>query len=247
MIELKNIKKTYSTGSVNTVVLKGISFSIKAGEYVAIMGASGTGKSTLMNVIGCMDKATEGRYLLENVDVTNLRDDSVSHIRNEKIGFVFQKFHLLERTSSLKNVMLPLIYSAEYPEDAEQRAKNTLSEVGLEDRMNYTPDKLSGGQQQRVAIARALITNPHIIIADEPTGNLDAQSGLEILAIFKRLHQENRTIIVVTHDQAVAEHTDRILVLKDGIISEDRKVTKPLNASEELQNLHSSGDGESKS
>ena len=233
MIELETIEKTYGSGNTATPVLQGISLRIQAGEYVALMGASGTGKSTLMNIVGCLDKPTGGQYQLDGTDAVSLDDNALSHLRNQKIGFVFQMFHLLERTTALKNVMLPLIYSEPYPEDAEQRAEEALTAVGLNDRMYYRPGELSGGQQQRVAIARALITNPQIILADEPTGNLDSSSGLEILAIFKRLHRDGRTIIIVTHDEEVAEHADRIIVLKDGRIEQDRRVAQPRDAEEE--------------
>lgn len=237
MIELEQIEKVYGSGTVLTPVLREISFRIEAGEYVAIMGASGTGKSTLLNILGCLDKPTAGHYRVEDVDMVTLDDDALSRLRNLKIGFVFQQFHLLDRASTLRNVMLPLIYAETYPADAEERAKRALSAVGLADRMSYKPGELSGGQQQRVAIARALITNPHIILADEPTGNLDRNSGLEILAIFKRLHAEGRTIIMVTHDLAVAEHADRIIVLKDGTVTEDRPIKDPRDAQDELQVL----------
>jgi len=233
MIELEAIEKTYGSGETVTPVLKGVSFRIQAGEYVALMGVSGTGKSTLMNILGCFDKPTGGQYQLDGTDAVTLDDNALSHLRNQKIGFVFQQFHLLERTTALKNVMLPLIYAEPYPEDAQQRAEEALAAVGLSDRMHYRPGELSGGQQQRVAIARALITNPQIILADEPTGNLDSKSGLEILAVFKRLHRQGHSIIIVTHDEEVAEHADRIIVLKDGKIEQDRGVPQPRDAEEE--------------
>jgi len=233
MIELDGIDKIYGNGNVTTPVLHAISFRVEPGEYVAIMGASGTGKSTLMNILGCLDKPTTGHYRLDGVDVVDLDDEDLSHLRNEKIGFVFQQFHLLQRTTALKNVMLPLIYSSDYPEDAEERAEDALVAVGLADRVDYRPSELSGGQQQRVAIARALLTNPEMILADEPTGNLDSQSGREVLAIFKSLHRQGRTIVLVTHSEEVAEHADRVIVLKDGTLAEDRPVTEPRDAEQE--------------
>jgi putative ABC transport system ATP-binding protein len=237
MIELDGIEKTYAGGAVETAVLKGVSFKITGGEYVAIMGASGTGKSTLMNILGCLDKPTGGHYQLDDTDMVNLDDDALSHLRNRKIGFVFQLFHLLDRSTALRNVMLPLIYADEYPEDAKERAEKALAAVGLADRMTYRPNQLSGGQQQRVAIARALITDPSIILADEPTGNLDSKSGAEVLAIFQRLHKEGRTIILVTHDRAVAEHAHRVVVLKDGRVAEDKPIDQPRDADAELRAL----------
>jgi len=233
MIELENIEKTYAAGTVTTPVLQAITFHVDRGEYVAIMGASGAGKSTLMNILGCLDKPTGGQYRLDRIDVVNLDDEELSHLRNEKIGFVFQQFHLLQRTTALKNVMLPLIYVEDYPDDAVERAESALAAVGLADRMTYRPGELSGGQQQRVAIARALVTDPEIILADEPTGNLDSRSGLEVLAIFQRLNRQGRTIVLVTHDEAVAEHAQRVIVLKDGTVAEDRRVSRPRDAEQE--------------
>ncbi len=244
MIELQDIEKTYGNGTVSTPVLKAISFHVDKGEYVAIMGASGTGKSTLMNIIGCLDRPTAGHYRLDETDVVSLDDEALSRMRHRKIGFVFQQFNLLERTTALKNVMLPLIYTDPYPADAQGRAERTLTAVGLDDRMQYKPSELSGGQQQRVAIARALINDPEMLLADEPTGNLDRRSGLEALAVFKRLHRQGRTILVVTHDRAVAEHADRIVVLKDGRIAEDRKVDRPRDAEDELAALGGEDDAQ---
>jgi len=220
MIHLKDIEKTYTKGTVSTQVLRGISLTIQQGEYVAIMGTSGTGKSTLMNIIGCLDKPTQGQLEMDGMDVYQLDDDSLSALRNEKIGFVFQQFFLLERTTALDNVLLPLIYSDEYPADAVRRAEKALASVGLADRKQYLANELSGGQLQRVAIARALVNNPDVILADEPTGNLDEKSTDEILEIFSRLNQEGRTIVIVSHDRTVAEHAQRILELKDGQIFE---------------------------
>ena len=237
MIKISDLEKTYKSGAVATPVLKGVSFRIEAGEYVAIMGTSGTGKSTLMNILGCLDKSTAGRYSLNGTEVEELDDNALSHLRNHKIGFVFQLFHLLSRASALRNVMLPLIYSDEYPEDAEERARKMLESVGLADRVNYRPSELSGGQQQRVAIARALITNPSIILADEPTGNLDRRSGLDVLAIFRRLNKDGRTVIIVTHDEAVAEHANRIIQLKDGQVASDRVVPEPKDPEKEIASL----------
>ncbi|MHB8954531.1 MAG: ABC transporter ATP-binding protein [Pirellulaceae bacterium] len=237
MIALDGIEKTYSSGEVSTRVLKGASFSIAPGEYVAIMGASGTGKSTLMNILGCLDKPTAGHYRLDDIDMVNLEDDELSRLRNHKIGFVFQQFHLLQRTTALKNVLLPLIYADHYPAGAEERAAAALATVGLADRVDYSPNQLSGGQQQRVAIARALINDPSLILADEPTGNLDSKSGAEVLSIFQRLHEQGRTIIIVTHDREVAEHADRIIVMEDGQIAEEISVVAPLDADKEMKSL----------
>ena len=220
MIKAKKIEKTYSKAAISTVVLNDITLSIKKGEYVAIMGTSGSGKSTLMNILGCLDKPTKGEFELDGVDVYGLNDNELSALRNKKIGFVFQQFFLLERTTALDNVLLPLIYANEYPDDAIQRGRQVLVQVGLEDRIEYLANELSGGQQQRVAIARALINDPDVIFADEPTGNLDSQSTAEILDILGHLHQEGRTIVIVTHDRTVANHAQRILELKDGRIEE---------------------------
>jgi putative ABC transport system ATP-binding protein len=235
MIKLQNITKTYGNGTMTTPVLKGVSFSIEKGEYVAIMGASGTGKSTLMNILGLLDRASDGQYLLDGIDVTELGDTELSKLRNKKFGFVFQQFHLLERTTARKNVLLPLVYADHFPAGAEDRAKETLVTVGLADRVDYRPNELSGGQQQRVAIARALINDPELILADEPTGNLDEDSGVEVLGVFRRLHSDGRTIILVTHDQSVAEHADRIVVMKDGLIAEDRLIHKATTVKQNLE------------
>ena len=237
MIEFDKVSKTYGEGAAQVRALQDVSFRVAAGEYVAIMGASGTGKSTMMHLLGGLDTPSAGVYRLDGVDVAGLDDDGLSVLRNRKVGFVFQQFHLLERTTALQNVLLPLIYADDYPTDAESRGRNVLEAVGLGDRAHHRPNELSGGQQQRVAVARALINDPALLLADEPTGNLDRGSGLQLLSVFKRLHQQGRTIIVVTHDEEVAEHADRILVLRDGRIAADRRVPEPRDAETERQAL----------
>ena len=221
MIEFNDIKKSFTSGTVRTDVLKGITFKVNKGEFAAIMAPSGTGKTTLLNVLGCLMKASSGSYLFEGQDIETLSDDQLSEIRNKKIGFVFQTFNLLERTSALDNVLLPLVYADVYPADADKKASRFLESVGLKERINYKPSELSGGQQQRVAIARALINDPTVILADEPTGNLDSASAKEIIEIFKSLHSKGRTIIVVTHDINVARSAGRIIYLKDGKVEKE--------------------------
>ena len=221
MIEFKDITKSFTSGTVRTDVLKGITFKVNKGEFAAIMAPSGTGKTTLLNILGCLMKASSGSYLFEGQDIETLNDDRLSEIRNKKIGFVFQTFNLLERTSARDNILLPLVYSDVYPSDATKRAERLLESVGLKERINYKPSELSGGQQQRVAIARALINDPAVILADEPTGNLDSSSAKEIMEIFKNLHKEGRTIIVVTHDINVARSSGRIIYLKDGKVEKE--------------------------
>jgi putative ABC transport system ATP-binding protein len=237
MLEMIGIAKSYIAGPVVTPVLQGIDFRVREGEFVAIMGASGTGKTTLMNIIGCLDVPTSGTYLLDGVDVFKNGDDAISSIRNRKIGFVFQQFHLLERVSALDNVLLPLIYADRYPPDANARGAAALSAVGLADRIHYRPGQLSGGQQQRVAIARALVTDPPLILADEPTGNLDRKSGLEVMSILQELNRQGRTVLLITHDQNIAAHAQRILSLHDGKITGDSRVHSPLKAEKELLEL----------
>lgn len=215
VIEIEKVKKIYQMGETEVAALRGVSLEIEHGEMVSIVGPSGSGKSTLMNILGCLDQPSEGRYHLDGVDVHNLNDDDLATIRNKKIGFVFQSFNLLPRTSALDQVELPLIYAGT-PHRAE-RARNALEQVGLGDRLHHRPNELSGGQQQRVAIARALASEPAIILADEPTGNLDSQSGQEIMNIFKRLNREQgMTVILVTHDPDVAASADRTIHVKDG-------------------------------
>jgi ABC-type lipoprotein export system ATPase subunit len=221
LIELKNICKTYYMGDIDVPVLKGITLSIGKGEFVALMGASGSGKSTLMNILGCLDHPTSGEYWLEQREISKVSADERAYLRNHKIGFVFQNFNLLARTSALENVMMPLSYTREHLSDSEvkQRAVELLNRVGLDDRMHYEPSKLSGGQQQRVAIARALINNPSVLFADEPTGNLDSKTSEEVLKMLQKLNtEENITIIIVTHDPNVARHTQRQIHIHDGLI-----------------------------
>ena len=237
MIEAKDITKTYSKGTVTTEVLKGVTFRVEQGEFVSIMGPSGTGKSTLMNILGALDKPTSGDYLLNGEEVPRLDDDLLSRLRNRSIGFVFQQFHLLDRASVLRNVMLPLVYEQADSGNAAQRAEKVIEAVGLGDRKHYRPGELSGGQQQRVAIARALVTDPVLLLADEPTGNLDHRNGLEVLAIFQRLNREGRTILMITHDRGLAEYAQRVLVLGDGRIVEDRAIAERRDADAELRAL----------
>lgn len=218
MIELKNITKSFQNGTIKTDVLKGVTLTVRRGEFVAIMGSSGNGKTTLMNILGCMLKASGGSYLLEGVDIETLDDDQLSAFRNKKIGFVFQAFNLLDGTSALDNVLLPLVYADEYPADARKRGEQLLESVGLGDRIHYKPSELSGGQHQRVAIARALINDPAIILADEPTGNLDSASSKEIMNIFKTLHTQGKTIILITHNSNDAGYAGRTVFLRDGKI-----------------------------
>ncbi len=223
MIELRGIEKTYHTGGVETPVLHGIDLTIEEGEFVALMGPSGTGKSTLMNILGLLDRPTGGSYTLAGQDLTALDDNALSAIRNRRLGFVFQLFHLLPRVSVLQNVLLPFLYTDPYPGDAKDRAVALLKGVGLTDRMHFKPNALSGGQQQRVAIARALINEPAVILADEPTGNLDSVSSGEILEILDRIHQQGRTIVMVTHEADVAAHASRVVTLKDGRVASDER------------------------
>jgi putative ABC transport system ATP-binding protein len=224
MIELKDITKTYrKNGGMEVNVLRGVSLKIEKGEYVAIMAPSGMGKSTLMNIIGCLDRPSNGQYRLDGIEVDKMDDDNLSAVRNKKIGFVFQSFHLLPRTTALENVQLPLIYSSE-ESDMNALAAAALGEVGLGDRLNHVPGELSGGQQQRVAIARSLVNDPSILLADEPTGNLDTASSTEVMSIFDKLHRSGRTIVMVTHSDEIAGRASRIIRMRDGrIVSDDRK------------------------
>ncbi|SRR5665213_419290 len=225
-IDMLDVTKTYSLGDVKVEALRGVSFTIARGEYVAIMGPSGSGKSTLMNLLGCLDRPTTGRYLLDSVDVSTLGDDALAAIRLKKLGFVFQGFNLLARTSALKNVALPLFYAGVGSRERNALASGRLVEVGLGDRVNHKPSELSGGQQQRVAIARALVNDPAVLLADEPTGNLDSQTSEELMGVFEHLNRDGRTIIMVTHDEEVASHARRIIRLRDGRIVDDQATGK---------------------
>jgi len=220
-IDVRNVTKTYVLGDVKVEALRGVTFTIGRGEYVAIMGPSGSGKSTLMNLLGCLDRPTTGTYLLDGIDVSTLNDDELALIRLKKLGFVFQGFNLLARTSALKNVALPLFYAGVGSRARNAAAAAQLTEVGLGDRLDHKPSELSGGQQQRVAIARALVNDPAVLLADEPTGNLDTQTSEEIMALFQQLNSGGRTVIMVTHDEDVASHAKRIIRVRDGRIVSD--------------------------
>jgi putative ABC transport system ATP-binding protein len=221
MLEIKKIKKIYQMGKVKVEALRGISFYIDKGEFVAIMGPSGSGKSTLMHIIGCLDQPTEGNFIIGGKDVSKLNDDRLAEIRNKRIGFVFQQFNLLSRTSILHNVEIPLIYAGLKAKQRRELAKQALESVGLGDRVKHKPNEISGGEKQRAAIARALVNNPLIILADEPTGNLDTKTGEEIMKIFYKLHQQGNTVIMVTHELEIARHARRIIHLRDGLIEKD--------------------------
>ena len=225
MIEIDNVTKVYQMGEIEVHALRGVSLKIENGECLTIMGPSGSGKSTLMNVLGCLDSPTEGNYHLHDEDVSTLSDTQLAHIRNREIGFVFQTFNLLPRTTALRQVELPLMYAGVGLRERRRRAREALEAVGLGDRTHHKPDELSGGQQQRVAIARALVTDPSIIMADEPTGNLDTKSGEEVLRIFKRLNEKGITIIFVTHDPEIAEYGSRTIHIRDGLIEQDVEQT----------------------
>jgi putative ABC transport system ATP-binding protein len=223
LIDIRNLIKNYLLGHMEVAALRGVDLAIGANEYVAIMGPSGSGKSTLMNILGCLDTPTQGIYKFNSIDIQNLNDDELSRIRNKNIGFIFQTFNLLPRANALHNVELPLIYSDVDKHARKKLAQQALERVGLADRMYHKPNELSGGQRQRVAIARALVNNPGIILADEPTGNLDSKTGHEIMEIFKKLHQEGNTIILITHEKEIADRSQRIIHLFDGKIVSDEK------------------------
>ncbi len=221
IIETKELKKYYQTGTQTVKALNGIDLSVNKGEFISIMGPSGSGKTTLMNIIGCLDTPTEGTYNLNNKSVSQLNDDELAKIRNKEIGFVFQSFHLLPRSTALNNVMLPLKYAGCSENEAIKRSEDVLDKVGLIDRMNHSPAELSGGQQQRVAIARALVNNPSILFADEPTGNLDSKTGADVMNLFKELNNQGQTIILITHEDNIAAQSNRIITIKDGLIKSD--------------------------
>ncbi len=224
IIRIKDLQRHYVMGAETIMALRGVSLEIRKNEYVALMGPSGSGKSTLMNMLGCLDTPTSGEYWLNGQEVSKLSDDKLAHVRNKEIGFVFQTFNLLARATALANVELPLVYAGVPGKERRARAVRALEQVGLGHRMDHRPNELSGGQRQRVAIARALVNDPAILLADEPTGNLDSQTGEEIMALFSKLHEQGNTIIVVTHDRDVASHAHRIVHLRDGHVESDERV-----------------------
>lgn len=224
MIEVIDLRKVFKNGEIEVEALKGVSYFIEDGEFVAIMGPSGSGKSTMMHLLGCLDQATSGKYLLAGTDVGELDDNQLARIRNEKVGFVFQQFNLLARTSIRKNVEVPMIYKGVSRKERKKRSEEMLARVGLDHRMDHNPNEISGGQKQRVAIARALVNNPDLILADEPTGNLDTKTGNEIMEVFKELNEQGHTIIIVTHEPPIAEQAKRIINLRDGLISSDEVI-----------------------
>lgn len=238
VIQLEHIHKTYTMGDVDVHALRGVSLTIREGEFVAIMGASGSGKSTTMNIIGCLDQPTRGEYILDGQDVSGMSKDERADIRCQKIGFVFQGFNLLARTSALENVELPMLYAGVETSQRDQRALEALAAVGLAGREQNHPNQLSGGQQQRVAVARALVNNPALILADEPTGNLDSRTSVEVMEIFQRLNRElGITLVLVTHEPDIADYAQRVVVFKDGKIKKDYQIENPRDAAEELRNL----------
>lgn len=241
LITIKEIGRKYVIGSEIIHALKSVSLDINKGEFVALMGPSGSGKSTLMNILGCLDTPTNGSYILNGTDVSRMSDDALAEVRNKEIGFVFQTFNLLPRSTSLDNVALPLIYAGNSKKDREARAATALKNVGLGNRMDHKPNELSGGQRQRVAVARALINDPSIILADEPTGNLDTKTSIEIMGLLEEIHSKGNTIILVTHEEDIAQHAHRIVRMRDGLIENDYVNTDIKNVSPRLQALKESG------
>jgi putative ABC transport system ATP-binding protein len=242
LVKLVDVHKTYRTGEMEVHAVRGVSLEIRPGEFVALMGASGSGKSTLMNILGCLDRPTSGHYVLDGADVSGLDRDRLADIRNRKIGFVFQNFNLLSRTSARENVELPLVYSEQRLTNAQLREKAdlVLGSVGLAGREDHHPSQLSGGQQQRVAIARALVNDPEVVLADEPTGNLDSRTSIEIMGIFQQLNERGITIVMVTHEQDIAAYAQRNVVMRDGVVLSDSVVTQPLNAAREIEKVTTS-------
>ncbi len=230
MLQIEGLTKQYKTDELELFALKNINIHVAQGEFVAIVGPSGSGKSTFMNMLGCLDRPTTGSYVLDGIEITQLKDSGLAQVRNQKIGFVFQSFHLLPRASSLRNVELPMMYAGVSMTERKKRAKAALQRVGLGQRMNHKPTQLSGGQRQRVAIARALVNQPAILLADEPTGNLDSRSSIEIMAIFQELHAQGVTILLVTHEADIAQHAERVITFRDGHIIRDERVEKRLFA-----------------
>jgi putative ABC transport system ATP-binding protein len=238
VIELDHVHKIYTMGDVEVHALRGVSLTIRAGEFVAIMGASGSGKSTTMNILGCLDRPTRGTYILDGQDVSQMSKDERADVRSKKLGFVFQGFNLLSRTSAMENVELPMLYAGIDTQERQRRASEALTAVGLAGREQNHPNQLSGGQQQRVAIARALVNHPAMILADEPTGNLDSRTSIEVMEIFQRLNRDQGiTLVLVTHESEIAEYAERVIVFRDGKIKKDYQIENQRNASEELKSL----------
>ena len=237
VVEVRAIEKTYTMGDVEVRALRGVSLSIRKGDFVAVMGASGSGKSTFMNLVGCLDKPTRGNYFLNGIDVGKLSRDQLAKVRGQQIGFVFQGFNLLPRTSAVENVELPMLYQGIGGKERQRRAAEALARVGLGDRLDHTPAQLSGGQQQRVAIARALVNRPTLLLADEPTGNLDSRTSVEVMAIFQELNDQGLTVLVVTHEPDIAEHARRVVNFKDGHLQSDVQVSPRALAVDELKRL----------